>query len=101
MTQQTPIDFRDFYKRHSCRKFLPKPVSNDILLSLISAGRYAPSALNNQPWFFHVVTNPSINSDIGAKIHERLKDALPQKYATAAENGTHDAVSTLIYSVIY
>jgi nitroreductase len=33
----------NFYIRKSCRKFLPKPVSKELLNKLVEAGRRAPS----------------------------------------------------------
>ncbi len=41
--------------RRSIREFTEKPVSRDALLDIISAGIWAPSGLNNQPWRFILV----------------------------------------------
>ena len=41
--------------RRSIRKFQAKPVADEDLLSIIEAGRQAPSAANRQPWHFIVV----------------------------------------------
>ncbi len=43
--------------RRSRREFLDKAVSEDVINRIIEAGRYAPSALNKQPWKFIVITN--------------------------------------------
>ena len=40
--------------RRSIRKFKDKPVSEDVLNNIMEAGRLAPSATNNQPWYFVV-----------------------------------------------
>lgn len=37
--------------RRSIRKFLPEPVEEDKLITILKAGMYAPSAGNQQPWF--------------------------------------------------
>lgn len=42
--------------RRSVRKFRPEPVPIDALDRIVEAGLWAPSALNRQPWFFHVLT---------------------------------------------
>ena len=41
--------------RRSIRKFQSQPVADEDLLSIIEAGRQAPSAANRQPWHFVVV----------------------------------------------
>lgn len=43
-------------ERRSIRKYLPKPISRDILEDIIDCGRLAPSAKNLQPWLFVVAT---------------------------------------------
>jgi nitroreductase len=44
--------------RHSSRQFNGKPVSKDALEKIVDAGRLAPTARNEQPWDFIVVTQP-------------------------------------------
>lgn len=48
---------QNIYARRSVRNYKPDPVPDDILLELIKAGTYAPTASNQQPWRFTVVTN--------------------------------------------
>ena len=43
------------YKRRSIRKFIDKPVPNDVVRQIITAGTWAPSAGNMQAWEFIVV----------------------------------------------
>jgi nitroreductase len=40
--------------RRSIRKFMPDPLSDDLIKQLIKAGMHAPSAVNKQPWEFLV-----------------------------------------------
>ncbi|NLL13006.1 MAG: nitroreductase [Fibrobacter sp.] len=50
------MDFLELVrKRHSVRDFLDKPVDQTVLLSVLEAGRLAPSACNFQPWVFIVI----------------------------------------------
>ena len=42
--------------RHSTRSFEPTPIPREVLEQIVDAGRLAPSALNEQPWEFVVVT---------------------------------------------
>ncbi len=44
--------------RASIRKFTKQPVPREILEDILECGRWAPSGLNNQPWFFISVSNP-------------------------------------------
>jgi nitroreductase len=42
--------------RRSIRKYKPDAVSKEVLKTLVDAGRLAPTARNEQPWEFVVVT---------------------------------------------
>ncbi|MBD3296809.1 MAG: nitroreductase family protein [Candidatus Omnitrophica bacterium] len=44
--------------RRSVRKYKPAMPSDEEIASVIEAGRWAPSGLNNQPWRFKVVRDP-------------------------------------------
>jgi nitroreductase len=54
--------------RRSVRRFKAEPIGKDILLELVDAARYAPSAANRQPLEYIVVTEP----DICEKTFEQL-----------------------------
>mgnify|MGYP000022866131 CR=1 FL=1 len=47
-----PIDHRV-----SIRKYQERPVENEKILQILKAGMQAPSACNQQPWEFYVVTD--------------------------------------------
>lgn len=49
--------FEAFMTRRSVRKYKSDPVSQDLLLQIVDAGRLAPTAHNDQPWEFVVVTD--------------------------------------------
>ncbi len=51
--------------RRSVRRYLDKAVSEDMLTTICDAGRWAPSAINMQPWEFIVVTDPEKKTQIG------------------------------------
>ncbi|AAM07140.1 TPA: nitroreductase family protein [Methanosarcina acetivorans] len=44
--------------RRSVREFTDRPISKEEINTILNAGRWAPSGLNNQPWRFAVVRNP-------------------------------------------
>lgn len=48
------------YHRVSVRKYLDRPVESEKVTEILRAGMQAPSAGNQQPWEFYVVTNPDV-----------------------------------------
>lgn len=49
--------FRDVVReRHSMRNFLPRPVSEDTLRSVLEDAQHSPSNCNTQPWQTHIVS---------------------------------------------
>lgn len=48
----------EIFHRVSIRKFTSREVERDKILKILRAGMQAPSAGNQQPWEFYVVTNP-------------------------------------------
>lgn len=62
--------------RKSVRKFLDKPVPNDVLESVLKAGMAAPSAMNRQPWAIEVVNDKEILNGLSAMLpYGRLETA--------------------------
>ena len=51
-------------ERRSCRKFVTEPISDDLIDKILEAATLAPSAANNQPWEFIVITNNEIKQRI-------------------------------------
>jgi nitroreductase len=45
------------HTRRSIRKYLDKPVAEELIESILRAGMAAPSAGNQQPWHFIVITD--------------------------------------------
>lgn len=44
------------FQRRSIRKYTDEPVPKEDIITILEAGRWAPSGLNNQPWRFMVIT---------------------------------------------
>ncbi len=65
-------------KRRSGRAFSDRPVSDEMLNSILEAGRWAPSCANTQAWNFVVLREP----EVLAKAHEGLSRG--NAYAKAA-----------------
>lgn len=51
-------------KRRSIRKFNDKPVEIEKLIKVIDSAQMAPSAMNQQSWYFVLVTNLAIIEDL-------------------------------------
>ncbi|MBM3423076.1 MAG: nitroreductase family protein [Chlorobi bacterium] len=47
-------------RRRSVRVYRPDPVGQTELAEMLEAGRYAPSAMNQQPWHFTAIRNPEL-----------------------------------------
>jgi nitroreductase len=52
--------------RRSIRNYLNKPIEKEKLLKILEAVRLSPSAANNQPWTFVVVTNLEARQNLRA-----------------------------------
>lgn len=63
--------------RHSVRRYNPdKPIEKEMLLRILNAARLAPSAHNNQPWTFVVVSSTKVLQEVHrAYEREWLKQA--------------------------
>jgi nitroreductase/Pyruvate/2-oxoacid:ferredoxin oxidoreductase delta subunit len=54
--------------RRSCRNYLEKPLSRDLLLDLVKAGTLAPSGTNSQKWTFTILANRAQVEELGGRI---------------------------------
>ena len=45
------------FHRISVRKYEDRPIEKEKIMEILRAGMQAPSACNQQPWEFYVVTN--------------------------------------------
>lgn len=66
--------------RKTCRAFLDKPVSQEILLEILEKAMRAPSGGNLQPWRVYVVTGKVIE-----EITRGVKEALPESMGAQYE----------------
>ena len=55
--------------RRSVRKFSSEPVPDELIETVLEAGRWAPSGLNNQPWRFAVIKDASLRQAISELTH--------------------------------
>ncbi len=64
--------------RHSVRDFKPDPVPKDILIKILEAALYSPSAGNSQPWQMYVVGG-DVLENIRQAYLERFEKEVPGK----------------------
>jgi len=55
------------YRRRSARDYLSHPLPTAVIKKLIAAASWAPSAMNEQPWQFTVVTEKALLDDISVR----------------------------------
>ena len=58
MTQQGLLP--EIEARHSCRSYLPDPISREAIQRILDAGALAPSGANQQPWHMVVIDEPEL-----------------------------------------
>jgi nitroreductase len=67
--------------RRSVRRYLPEPVPDEMLQQILEAGRWAPSANNQQPWAFVVVQDGEMRQKVAQHAtyylarHARVEEA--------------------------
>ncbi len=64
---------RVIYNRRSIRLYKKKQVPRNLVERVLEAGRFAPSAGNNQPWKFVVIRGPEAVSTVNERCREALK----------------------------
>ena len=69
-------------KRRSVRKYLPRQVSDKLVLEVLTAAGWAPSAHNSQPWRFIVLSDLELKRELSSALVESwaadlAKDGLP------------------------
>ena len=58
---------KEIFHRISVRKYEDRPVEKEKILEIIRAGMQAPSAANQQPWEFYVITDREILTRLGSR----------------------------------
>jgi len=64
-------DLKDVVKqRRSIRKYLPREVLYHVVLAVLEAAGWAPSAHNSQPWRFIVLADPQVKRELAERMAE-------------------------------
>jgi coenzyme F420-0:L-glutamate ligase/coenzyme F420-1:gamma-L-glutamate ligase len=64
--------------RRSIRKYMPDEVSEESILSILDAARWAPSAHNAQPWRFIVITKHSLKRKLAEAMANEWNEDLSE-----------------------
>jgi nitroreductase/NAD-dependent dihydropyrimidine dehydrogenase PreA subunit len=95
---------RIIYKRRSTRLYQKKQVEPELVRRVIEAGRYAPSAGNDQPWKFIVIQNRELIEELNQMVHRSLKFAtflgLPHAWLNKKNPGDKNAKLALWQKIV-
>ncbi len=80
----------NIYVRRSVRNYTNKAVPDDVLLEIIKAGIYAPTARNQQLWRFAVITNKDEIDRYADRAKQLWQNNIPLKVAAALGIGGKD-----------
>ena len=58
--KERQVNVNSIYHRVGIRKYQDRPVENEKIKEILRAAMQAPSARNQQPWEFYVVTDREI-----------------------------------------
>jgi len=73
--------------RRSIRNFKDKPVERLLLGKLLETACYAPSAKNNQPWYWTVVEDPSKVKQFASLVIDWMRSVIKKTPAIAESRG--------------
>lgn len=90
-------------ERRSVRNFEEKEVDKEIILEIIQAGKFAPSAENRQPWRFIVITNRDHIQELSLTVKEELKKLLKRRFIKkfSIKELTEEGILKLLYGVSF
>ncbi|MER3459398.1 MAG: hypothetical protein C4309_12880, partial [Chloroflexota bacterium] len=74
--------FEAIHLRRSIRRYRPEPVPQGLIVRLLEAACWAPSAHNRQPWRFAVIADAEVKERLARAMGARLRadlerDGLP------------------------
>ena len=66
-------------QRRSIRSFTDSPIEKETIDEIIQAGKYAPSAKDDQPWRFIVITNKDKIRNLSDQVKNQMKGILKKR----------------------
>lgn len=87
------------FERRSLRKYENRPVPHELIEQILTAGTYAPSAHNRQPWRFAVVQSFDIKKRLAQSMGARLRsdleaDSVPQAIIEKDVSRSYDRLTS-------
>ena len=83
------MEFKEVvHSRRSIRRYLDRPIPEDVLNEILDAGMYAPSAVDLQPWYFVVVKSKEQMErlyQIMGRVSDKIKPDLEARFAKHPE----------------
>ncbi len=79
-------------RRRSVRKYLPHSVPNELVLEVLAAAGWAPSAHNSQPWRFIIISDPSIKRMLAEAMDEAWVADLVKDRLTVNETNRKERI---------
>jgi len=73
LSDEAVILFNLIKSRRSVRRYLDRPVSDKVIMRLLEAAAWAPSAHNRQPWRFAVLTHLADKARLAKAMGARLR----------------------------
>ena len=90
----TTTDLHTFLQtRRSIRRFKPDPVPDSVIERILTTATFAPSAHNQQPWRFAVLTDASVKIRLGETITSKMRADMQSEEADTSEIEKRAAVS--------
>jgi F420 biosynthesis protein FbiB-like protein len=74
---------RIIHRRRSIRRYTDRPITPELLVELLEAATWAPSAHNRQPWRFCVVTSAAVKTRLSEAMGEQWRADLSADNANA------------------
>ena len=85
--------------RRSYRTFDSKPISDEALETIVTAGLYAPTGMNRQPWHFTVIKSPEALAKFGeARRSLPLPPGIPPQVAASMGDPMRNAPVVILVS---
>jgi coenzyme F420-0:L-glutamate ligase/coenzyme F420-1:gamma-L-glutamate ligase len=80
------MDYHHFLRsRRTIRNLKPDPIPDSVIKNILTTAAYAPSAHDQQPWRFCVVTESRIKARLGEAITSQMKVDLQIKGASETD----------------
>jgi F420 biosynthesis protein FbiB-like protein len=80
-----PDLFDAIKQRRSIRKYLTRAVPREVVLEVLEAAGWAPSAHNSQPWRFIIIENAAVKRELAEKMAQAWADDLARDGITTEE----------------